>query len=313
MSVSRLLIALCGLLACFAGARAAESQGPDPLAFSEVAPGVYVHHGHVAVQSADNGGDIANIGFVVGADAVAMIDSGGSVAEGKAALAAIRAVTDKPVRWLIDTHMHPDHIFGNQVFKAAGATIIGHRRLPAALAARAKFYKQSMRDQMGAALVDPVVVTPPDETVPDERVIDLGDRKLTLKAWGTAHTDNDLTVFDQKTKTLFAGDLVFLDHIPVIDGSIKGWLAQLPALTATPAERVVPGHGPVSAPWPQALAPESEYLKTLAADVRKAIADGVPLSEAAQTAGQSESAKWKLFGDYNARNATAAYAELEWE
>ena len=284
-----------------------------PLACKEIAEGVYVHHGQVAVQSPDNAGDIANIGFVVGDDAVAMIDSGGSVAEGKAALEAIRAVTDKPVRWLVDTHMHPDHIFGSQVFKAAGATIIGHRRLPAALAARAQFYKTSMRDQMGAALVDPVVVTPPDKTVPDERVIDLGHRKLTLKAWGTAHTDNDLTVFDETTKTFFAGDLVFLQHLPVIDGSIKGWLGQMKQLAAIPAERVVPGHGPIEAPWPEALKPETQYLEALAADLRASIVKGVPMAEAVKTAGQSEEQNWKLFGDYNARNATAGYAELEWE
>ncbi|MCB8838259.1 quinoprotein relay system zinc metallohydrolase 2 [Aurantimonas sp. VKM B-3413] len=282
-------------------------------AFSQVAPGVYVHHGEVAETSPANRGDIANIGFVVGDEAVAMIDSGGSAAVGEAALEGLRAITNKPVRYLVNTHMHPDHIFGNQAFKAAGAGLIGHRRLPAALTARGEFYKQSMRDQLGAELADAVVITPPDETVDSERMIDLGGRELTLKAWSTAHTDNDLTVYDQRTRTLFAGDLVFLDHLPVIDGSIKGWLAQMPELKAIPAERVVPGHGPVSTPWPEALEPETRYLEALASDIRMAIADGVPLAEAAETAGRSEADKWQLFDTYNARNATAAYAELEWE
>ena len=124
--------------------------------FVEIAPGVHVRHGAIAGTTPENHGAIANLGFIVGTRAVAMIDSGGSVADGEAALAAIRLVTDKPVKWLIDTHMHPDHVFGNQVFAAAGVTILGHRRLPAALAARADFYKQSMREQLGPALDDAV-------------------------------------------------------------------------------------------------------------------------------------------------------------
>ncbi|HEU01075.1 MAG TPA: quinoprotein relay system zinc metallohydrolase 2 [Aurantimonas coralicida] len=284
-----------------------------PLALEEIAPGIYVHAGLVEETSPENQGDIANIGFVIGDDAVAVIDSGGSVAVARAALEATRAVTDKPVRYLVNTHMHPDHIFGNQVFKAAGATLIGHRKLPAALAARTDFYKQSMREQLGPDRVAEVTITPPDDTVEGERIIDLGNRKLTLTAWGTAHTDNDLTVLDAATGTLFADDLVFMKHVPVIDGSLKGWLAQTPALEALPASRVVPGHGPASAPWPAAVAAQTAYLEKLAAALRQAIADGMPLADAVETAGRSEAGKWQVFDAFNARNATAAFAELEWE
>lgn len=304
------LFAVCfaSLLAATAGAAAAE-----PLSMAEVAPGVFVHKGAVAETTPGNRGDVANIGFVVGDAAVAMIDSGGSVAVAESALAAIRRVTDLPVRYLVNTHMHPDHVFGNQVFAGLGATIIGHRRLPAALSARAEFYRQSMREQLGPELADAVTVTLPDETVEGERRIDLGGRTLLLTAWDTAHTDNDLTVLDEATGTLFAGDLVFMEHVPVIDGSIKGWLAQTPALAAIDAQRVVPGHGPPSAPWPQALEAQTAYLETLAADLRAAIAAGVPIAEAVTTTAASQAGQWQLFDAYNPRNATASFAELEWE
>jgi len=157
-----------------------------------------------------------------------------------------------------------------------------------------------------------VKITAPTVLVDGELRLDLGDRPLILRAWPAAHTDSDLTLLDAASGTLFAGDLVFLTHIPVIDGSLLGWLGILDALAAIPAQRVVPGHGPVAA-WPQALEAERRYLEKLASDVRTAIKSGTPLATAAKTAGASEQARWALFDDYNARNATAAFSELEWE
>src|SRR5207253_1417094 len=115
--------------------------------------------------------------------------------------------------------------------------------------------------------------------VDDTRELDLGARKLVLRAWPTSHSDNDLIVTDESTRTLFAGDLVFLSHIPVMDGSIKGWLKTIADLERIPAERVVPGHGPVG-PWPAALADERRYLTTLLSDVRGLIARGAPITAA---------------------------------
>ena len=117
---------------------------------------------------------------------------------------------------------------------------------------------------------------------------------------------------DDTTRTLFAGDLVFLQHIPVVDASLRGWLAATDALSRIPARQVVPGHGPVTE-WPLALASERRYLERLAQDCRALIASGATLAEAAGTAGISEKPQWELFEAYNARNATAAFAELEWE
>lgn len=301
---------LFAALVSIADARAQPT--PEPLPVSEIAPGDFVHIGVTALMTGENEGAIANVGFIVGNDAVAVIDSGGSVREGRRLRAAIRARTDKPIRYVINTHGHPDHVFGNAAFVDTQTVFVGHKNLSRAMATRGKFYLDAFRRLMGDALIDEVRLVPPTVLVAEELTLDLGGRKLLLHAWPTAHSDNDLTVLDAGSGILYAGDLVFRAHIPVLDGSLRGWLAALDELGAMPARRVVPGHGPIG-DWPGALADERRYLQTLATDIRALVADGKTLAKAADTAASSERSRWPLFDDYNARNATAAYSEIEWE
>jgi quinoprotein relay system zinc metallohydrolase 2 len=302
-----LALFLAGTL-CAGSALAAE-----PLPVEEIAPGIFVHAGEVALMSQANRGAIANVGFIIGEEAVAVVDTGGSVAEGEALLAAMRERTDLPVRYVINTHKHPDHIFGNAAFRTEGATFVGAAGLLSGLEQSGEHYLAANRPLLGETLAAEIEIIPPTLLVDDELALDLGGRELVLRAWPTAHTDGDLTILDTQTKTLFAGDLVFLDHIPALDGSILGWLAVLDELAAVDAVRAVPGHGAVAVPWPGEMAPQRRYLEEIAADVRELITAGVPISDAPDRVAADEREKWRLFDEFHARNVTAAYAELEWE
>lgn len=289
------------------------SPSAIPLSVAEIAPGVFVHQGAYALFAPSNRGDIANLSFVVGRDAVAVIDTGGSAATGQALRAAIRAVTDKPIRYVINTHMHPDHVFGNAAFADDRPEFIGHHKLARALAMRAERFLAVNAELLGAEAFAGTRLIAPTRAVQDRLIIDLGERELILEAQPTAHTDNDLTIQDPTTGTLFLGDLLFVRHVPALDGSIRGWLALIDRLEQVAVKRVVPGHGPPAMAWPEAIQPQKRYLQRISADVRSMIKQGRSIADAAASVGLSEKDAWLLFGEFNARNVTAAFAELEWE
>ncbi|MEO1280847.1 MAG: quinoprotein relay system zinc metallohydrolase 2 [Pseudomonadota bacterium] len=292
---------------------AAASDTASPLAMDEVAPGVFVHAGQHALFAPDNGGDISNTGFIIGNKAVAVIDTSGSYRIGKRLKAAIRHRTDRPIEYVINTHMHPDHVFGNAAFEDAETTIVAHHKMARGLSARAERYMAINKELMGDAAFEGTQIALPKLSVQEPMTLDIGDRSLSLTPRQTAHTDNDLTIFDETTETLFAGDLIFSGHTPTNDGSILGWSTALSQLDAEKPTRIVPGHGPTSLPTADALTPMKRYIDAVTTGVREAIASGKTLGEAVETVAWDQKGDWKLFSEYHGRNVSAAYAELEWE
>jgi quinoprotein relay system zinc metallohydrolase 2 len=284
------------------------------LPFEEVEDGVFLRLGRQEMANADNGGAIANIGFVVGAASVAAIDTGSTRQEGEALLAAIASVTDKPISHVIATHVHPDHGFGHAAFAGSDADFIGHRRLPDALTERGPFYLEQLAELLPDAEGTEVVT--PTVTVEDRLEIDLGDRVLVLTAWPAAHTDSDLTMFDGKTGLFWASDLLFADRLPTLDGSLAGWIAAMDTLIPADAALVVPGHG-APGEGRAALMRQRDYLAGLRQAVRAAIDDGLDMTETVAALGDgasgSDSRNWLLYEENHGRNIVAAYAELEWE
>lgn len=289
-----------------------QSVAGESLNLTEVAPGVYVHQGVHELPDSKNHGEIANIGFIVGDRCVAVIDSGGSPLQGEALKAAIGATTKVPVCYVINTHVHPDHIFGNIAFKQPGVSFIGHYKLAQAMAMRGPYYLETAERDMGIALKKEDIV-PPDRAVQSTLELDLGGRRLTLTAYATAHTDDDLSVFDDKTRTLWLADLLFMGHLPVVDGSLNGWINVLEQLKTIEAQRAIPGHGPVTADWPAAVEAQMHYLQMLRNEIRAFLKEGKTMEQALASVGQSARNDWRLFEEFHKRNISTAFAELEWE
>ena len=301
----RLLITTIVLLLCTVA-------NAEPLTMAEAAPGVYVHRGVHEELDAGYHGDICNIGFIVGKKGVAIIDSGGSLAVGQQLREAIRKVTALPILYVINTHVHPDHIFGNAAFLSDKPSFVGHYKLADAMERRREIYMRNNaawlgKDAEGSEMVKP---TQPVQSTLD---LDIGERSLLLTAHPTAHTNTDLTVLDKNTATLWSGDLLFIERTPSIDGDIKGWLEVIGKLRESQPKSIIPGHGPVPANWKEALENEQRYLETLLNDVRTSIKKGEPMESAMDTAAASEKDRWVLFGTVNRRNVNIIYPALEWE
>lgn len=290
-------------------------QADSDYPVEKVTEGLFYHQGVHEDASAENIGAIANVGFIIGNDCVAVIDSGGSYREGEKLLKALREKTDKPVCYVINTHVHPDHVLGNAAFQNEDPEFVGHEKLPDAINARGSHYAEQFEEILGDAYAGSEFISP-DITV--ERgsplELDLGDRPLTLSAYSTAHTDHDLTVLDSKTRTLWTGDLLFVNRTPALDGSINGWIEVINDLQSMDVDYVVPGHGAASRgnasqDW-QAL---QTYLTEVRDQIRVIIENFGTIQEATDSVGTSFENEWLLFDEYHRRNVTAAFKELEWE
>lgn len=281
---------------------------------TEIVPGVFAHIGsHHPVDHHDRD-DIANLGVIVGSRCVAVIDSGGSVVAGKQLRAAIAYITNVPICYVINTHIHFDHLLGNFAFRADTPQFIGHAELPRAVASSRGYFVEHFAKELGGK--DPNLVIAPDLQVEIGKPLslDLGDRVIVLHAFPPAHSYGDLVVFDKASSVLFTGDLIFEKRLPALDGKLLGWIDSIDTIRHwEPIPKIiVPGHGRIETDREDLLRPIYQYLTSLRDEVRQAIQEGRDLLSL-EGVGESESPNWLFFDYQHPINRAKAYRELEWE
>ena len=281
-------------------------------ALSKLTDGVYVHYGQHAGLDHDAREDSANLGVVVGQRCIAVIDTGGSVKTGAAFRKVIEAQFMLPVCFVINTHVHFDHVLGNAAFQQPGVTFTGHQALAEEMAGNRDFFAESFAAELGGPGQQALVIGP-ERMIEAETELDLGGRRLRLRAHEPAHSSTDLTVEDLKTRVLFAGDLLFRERLPVLDGSLIAWLEWMESTMAKPFSIVIPGHGPADSDWPEGAYPQYQYLSALLTETRQAIADGLFLDDAGTVVAKSELSGWQLTERAHRVNVSRAYRALEWE
>ncbi|MCU0620387.1 MAG: MBL fold metallo-hydrolase [Gemmatimonadales bacterium] len=288
------------------------AQSPAPLPVRRLAPGVYA----VLGDSGRGAEGRANAGFVVTGDGVIAIDAQASPVDAERMLAAIRGVTQQPVRWLILTHHHPDHHFGAIVFKRLGARIVAHpetRTLSSEGGEDAALADWS-RVVGVQALLGFEYANVPDRPVRFADTLRVGGLAVHVLHPGAAHSPGDLVVWIPSRRVLFAGDLLLEDGVSMmVDGNSLLMLRALERVERIGATVVVPGHGRIpDAPEPL-LDSTRQYVEGLRADMRRAVESGTPMKAALAPLPPPDPERPVSLNSRRRRNAARVYVEMERE
>ncbi|ODV14260.1 MAG: MBL fold metallo-hydrolase [Rubrivivax sp. SCN 70-15] len=295
---------------CVAAALPSAQAEPRPVKAVEVAKNAWFVQGEAALGSTANRNFISNAGFVVTDDGVVAIDALGSPALATELLAEIRRVTPQPLRYVILTHYHADHIYGLQVLKAAGATILAHESGKAYLNSdTARQRLQSSRRDIAPWIDADTRVVPADRWLDQEDLtLRVGTTDIQVRHVGLAHTPEDLVVYVPDSGVLFAGDLVFRGRIPFVgEADSRHWIESLGRLIEIRPKVLIPGHGPASTEPVADLELTREYLKYLRTTMAEAARNLEPFDDAYAKADWSRFEHLPLFKAANRMNAYNTY------
>lgn len=281
-----------------------------------VAPQVWFVQGESALGSPANRNFISNAGFIVTPAGVVVIDALGAPVLAEELIAAIRRITPLPIRYVIVSHYHADHVYGLQAFRAIGARILAH---PAARdylnAELAQQRLQASREELAPWIDESTHLVAADEWLSGEQSeLVLGGDRLLIRHAGPAHTAEDLVVYHPASGSLFTGDLVFRARIPFVGkADSRAWIRALDGLLAWSPTRLLPGHGPVAEQPLQDLQLTRDYLQFLRDAMGAAARELEPFDAAYARTDWSRFAALPLFGVANRINAYNTYLLMERE
>jgi len=317
MYISALRLCLAMLVTVLAGTGSQPSQAtgntilPPP---TQVTPHLYAWVGSHGGPNPENRGFRMNMGFVVGRDAVAVIESGYHEPMVREMLEHIRSVTRAPVKYVINTNSQPDRFLGNEYFREQGAQIIASEPEAARMAHLGGTFAEITERALGLISGSIRVPGPPDRILNEDAELDLGQIKVKLIRFAAAHTPGPLVVQVPSDHAVYAGDILYSGRLPaVVDGgNIASWLEDFERLRKFGNVVFVPGHGK-----PDRLSAfefsTREYLAFLLEAMRGSVKKGLDMQDAMAGIDQSRFAKLENYQDLAGRNASFAYLEAEAE
>ena len=285
-----------------------------PVRAVNVAPDVWFVQGQAEMGSAANRNFISNAAFVVTDDGVVVIDSLGSPPLANEMIQEIRRVTAQPIRFVIVTHYHADHIYGLQAFKAAGATIVAHPSGRDYLNSdTARLRLQASRQELFPWIDETTQVLPADRWLEQEdTLLRVGTFDFRIRHVGPAHTAEDLVVYLPRRQVLFSGDVVLRGRIPFVgQADSRQWIASLTQLIDFKPRLLVPGHGEVSTDPTADMTLTRDYLQHLRKTMAEAADKLEPFDEAYEKANWTRFEKMPLFRAVNRMNAYNTFLLME--
>jgi glyoxylase-like metal-dependent hydrolase (beta-lactamase superfamily II) len=303
--VCRTVIAILAAACAAQGARAVQPK------IVMVAAGVYALLGSGGEITPENGGRTANVAFIVGPRGIVVVDTGTSYREGEEIIAAVKSVSNRPIRLAILTHPGQEAIFGAAAFQARGIPVLAHRRSAALIAARCETCLRNLRDVLGEDSMAASRVVKPDRLIDGNKTLELIGRPLRLIAPQWSSAPGAIAVFDERTSTLIAGSLVSIDRIPdTRDADPKAWRDALVQIESMRCRHLVPGYGPIgSCVNVDAFA---RYLVELESRVEALMKEGVSLGELRDRCDLPEFARWDQYETLHPQNVNRTYLRLEW-
>ena len=304
------------VLVCF-GIASSHAQPVEPIVLvpQKISAHGWFFQGESGMASQRNRGFMSNAGFVVTADGVVVFDALGTPVLGEAMIAAIRKITPQPIRRVVLSHYHADHIYGLQAFRALGAEIWAHRKAQEYLASGISSERLAQRRADLAPWVnDKTVVVPPTFWIDGDTSFRMGGLTFRLIYSGGAHSPEDLMMFVEEDRLLFAGDLIFAGRVPFVgNADSAGWLQAMDKMIALKPIVVVPGHGPASDNVERDLVLTRDYLAFLRKSMGAAVRDLEPFEEAYAKVDWSAFRDLPAFEQANRINAYGTYLLLEQE
>ncbi len=279
--------------------------------------------GHFGVPAERNEGHTSNAGFVVTDEGVIVFDSLGTPALGNALLGKIRGVTDKPVRYVVASHYHADHIYGLQAFRdqtdaviiaqEKGLTYTDENNLDDENAAARL---QQRREALAPWVNSETHIVLPTVAFRVAAEIKLGGHTFQLVYAGPAHSMSDLMMLVLPERILFAGDIVQNGRVPFMASSAvntRNWQASLAQVALMEPKFVIPGHGNVHTSAQEAIGFTSGYIGFVRARMTDAVANWVSFEDAYRATDWRDYAAMPAFEENNRGNAYRVFLEIEAE